>query len=110
MTNPITQQQVSRPFAFSNLSYKTQRLVIIISFSIIPLALLITFAYLPLFNMIRDSFYNWNGVRTREFIGFDNYITVFTKPVYFTVFKVSLYYFLSTFVQLGLALYFATIL
>ncbi len=110
MSTQLNQPQVSKPFAFSSLSYKTQRLVIIISFSFIPLLLLFTFAYLPLFNLFRDSFYNWNGVRTKEFIGFDNYVTIFTKPVYFSVFKVSLYYFLSTFVQLGLALYFATVL
>jgi ABC-type sugar transport system permease subunit len=114
MSNPINQQlvpqQVSRKFAFSNLSYKTQRLMIIIGFSFIPLLLLFTFAYLPLYNMIRDSFYNWNGVRARTFVGFDNYVTIYSEPKYFAVFKISLYYFLSSFVQLGLALYFATIL
>jgi raffinose/stachyose/melibiose transport system permease protein len=112
MANPITQQQATRSqsLAFSNLSYKTQRLVIIVSFSLIPLLLLLTFSYLPLYNMIRDSFYNWNGMRTRKFIGFDNYTQIFTNPEYFSVFKVSLYYFFSSFIQLGLALYFATIL
>ncbi len=110
MSNLINQTEVSKPFAFSSLSYKTQRLVIIISFSFIPLLLLFTFAYLPLYNMVRDSFYNWNGVRTREFIGLDNYFAIFTNPDYFSVFKVSLYYFFSTFIQMILALYFATIL
>ncbi|MEX1029749.1 MAG: sugar ABC transporter permease [Paenibacillaceae bacterium] len=110
MSNPITQQQISRTFAFSNLSYKTQRLVIIVGFSLIPILLLLTFAYLPLYNLIRDSFYNWNGVRTRKFIGFDNYAAIISDPKYFSVFKISLYYFLSSFIQLGLALYFATVL
>lgn len=110
MSNQINQPQVSRPFAFSSLSYKTQRLVIIIAFTFVPLLLLLTFSYLPLYNMIRDSLYNWNGVRTRKFIGLDNYIAIFTNPEYFSVFKVSLYYFFSTFIQMVLALYFATIL
>lgn len=44
------------------------------------------------------------------FVGLDNYKTIFTNPDYFSVFKVSLYYFFASFVQLGLALYFATML
>ncbi|MEF2964758.1 sugar ABC transporter permease [Paenibacillus sp. M1] len=96
---------------FKNLSYKTQRKVIIIAFSIIPVALLFTFAYLPVFNMFKYSFTDWNGYSKHyDYVGFENYKTIFTDPKYFTVFKVSLYYFLGSFVQLGLALYFATIL
>ncbi|GAA0135971.1 sugar ABC transporter permease [Paenibacillus sp. YSY-4.3] len=96
---------------FANLSYKTQRRIIIIAFSFIPVVLLFTFAYLPVFNMLKYSFTNWNGYsKTFDYVGFDNYKTIFTNPKYFSVFKVSLYYFGATFVQLGLALYFATIL
>ncbi|ALA44435.1 MULTISPECIES: carbohydrate ABC transporter permease [Paenibacillus] len=96
---------------FSNLSYSKQRLAIIVAFSFIPLALLITFAYLPVINMFKYSFSDWNGYSKRlEYVGFENYIKIFTDPEYFSVFKVSLYYFVATFVQMGLALYFATIL
>ncbi|URJ43236.1 sugar ABC transporter permease [Paenibacillus polymyxa] len=96
---------------FSNLSYSKQRLAIIVAFSIIPLALLITFAYLPVINMFKYSFSDWNGYSKRlEYVGFENYIKIFTEPEYFSVFKVSLYYFVATFVQMGLALYFASIL
>lgn len=96
---------------FSNLSYSKQRLAIIVAFSIIPLALLIIFAYLPVINMFKYSFSDWNGYSKRlEYVGFENYIKIFTDPEYFSVFKVSLYYFVATFVQMGLALYFATIL
>jgi multiple sugar transport system permease protein len=45
-----------------------------------------------------------------EYVGLENYKTIFTKPEYFSVFKVSLYYFFTTFIQMALALYFATIL
>ncbi|MNO15397.1 Inner membrane ABC transporter permease protein YcjO [compost metagenome] len=96
---------------FKNLSYKTQRKVIIFAFSLIPVALLFTFAYLPVFNMFKYSFTNWNGYSKHyDFVGFENYKTIFTDSKYFTVFKVSLYYFGATFVQMALALYFATIL
>jgi multiple sugar transport system permease protein len=96
---------------FKNLSYKTQRKVIIFAFSLIPVALLFTFAYLPVFNMFKYSFTNWNGYSKHyDYVGFENYKTIFTDSKYFTVFKVSLYYFCATFVQMAIALYFATIL
>lgn len=97
--------------SFSNLSYKAQRILIIFGFSLIPVVLLLTFAYLPVVNMIKYSFTDWNGLsKEMNFIGLDNYKTIFTNPDYFSVFKVSLYYFAATFIQMGLALYFATIL
>jgi len=96
---------------FKNLSYNTQRKIIIFAFSFIPVALLFTFAYLPVFNMFMYSFTNWNGYsKNFDFVGLDNYRTIFTDSKYFTVFKVSLYYFAGSFVQMGIALYFATIL
>ncbi|GGF74508.1 ABC transporter permease [Paenibacillus albidus] len=98
-------------FRLSNLSYKNQRIFIILLFSIVPVVLLFTFAYLPVIKMFQYSFTSWDGLSKKmEYIGFDNYKTIFTKPEYFAVFKVSLYYFFATFVQMGLALYFATIL
>lgn len=95
---------------FSNLSYKTQRKIIIFSFLIVPLTLLIVFSFLPVANMFWYSFTDWNGYSDKEYVGFENYKTVFVNPDYFSVFAVSLYYFFATFVQMGLALYFATIL
>ncbi|RCW74835.1 carbohydrate ABC transporter permease [Saliterribacillus persicus] len=95
---------------FSKLSYKSQRIVIIVSFLIVPLTLLATFSFLPVANMFWYSFTDWNGFSEKEFLGLENYKTVFTDPEYFRVFTVSLYYFFGTFVQMALALYFATIL
>lgn len=96
---------------FKNLSYKAQRKIIIISFSLIPVVLLFTLAYLPVFNMFKYSFTNWNGYsKSFDYVGFDNYKTIFTDSKYFSVFKVSLYYFAASFVQMAIALYFATIL
>lgn len=95
----------------SNWGYSAQRIFIICAFSIIPLALLFTFAYLPVINMFKYSFTDWNGYSKRfDYVGFENYTRIFSDPEYFKVFIVSLYYFVATFVQMGLALYFATIL
>ncbi len=85
-------------------------MVIIVTFLIVPLTLLGTFSFLPVANMFWYSFTDWNGFSEKNFIGLENYITVFTDPEYFQVFTVSLYYFVATFAQMGLALYFATIL
>ncbi|MBO2946032.1 sugar ABC transporter permease [Paenibacillus sp. F411] len=102
---------MSSKLSFSNLSYKAQRRVIIISFSLLPMILLITFSYYPLYRMVFFSFFNWNGFSAnREFIGLDNYVKVFSTPEYFSVFRVSLYYFFATFLQMAIALYFATLL
>lgn len=96
---------------FKNLNYKMQRRIIIFAFSLIPVTLLFTFAYLPVFNMFKYSFTDWNGYsKSYDYVGFENYKTIFTDSKYFSVFKVSLYYFVGSFVQMGLALYFATIL
>ena len=80
-------------------------------FLAIPLALLITFTYIPVGNMIWYSFTSWDGLdQNKEVVGFDNFVKIFTKPEYWQVFAVSLYYFAASFLQMGLALYFATIL
>ncbi|GAF64597.1 ABC transporter permease protein [Bacillus sp. TS-2] len=103
--------KIRHAFSLSRMNYKQQKIVIIIAFSIIPVGLLVTFSYLPLFNMLMYSFTSWNGTSPiKEFIGLSNYFEIFTRPEYFSVFTVSLYYFFATFIQMALALYFATIL
>lgn len=88
-----------------------QQWVIIITFLIVPLALLFIFTYLPLFDMVGYSFFRWNGTsKEKTWIGLDNYIEVFTRPEYLKVLKTSIYYFVGSVVQIVLALYFATIL
>ncbi|MGL9909676.1 carbohydrate ABC transporter permease [Enterococcus sp. DIV0213h] len=93
------------------MSQKMEKRLIIFSFTIIPLVLLLTFSYYPLVKMFQYSMTDWNGYSPNSsFVGIDNYRTVLTNPAYFTVFKTSMYYFIATFFQLGLALLFATIL
>jgi len=103
-------KQLFSKLSFSNISYKAQRNIIIVSFLAIPMALLVTFAFLPVISMFWYSFTDWNGYSEMNFIGLENYKTIFSNPEYFAVFRVSLYYFFATFVQLAIALYFATIL
>ncbi|UJF31378.1 carbohydrate ABC transporter permease [Paenibacillus hexagrammi] len=98
-------------FRLSNLSYRAQRIVIIALFSIIPIMLLVTFSYIPVLGMFKYSFTDWNGLSpTYNWVGFDNFITIFTDEKYYEGFINSIYYFLGSFVQLAIALYFATIL
>ncbi|QAA30312.1 carbohydrate ABC transporter permease [Clostridium manihotivorum] len=98
-------------FKVSKMSYSAQKKLIIVLFSVIPVALLLVFCYYPLVRMFEYSFTDWNGIsKDFNFVAFDNYKTIFSKPEYFKVFKTSIYYFLATFVQMGIALYFATVL
>lgn len=80
-------------------------------FLLVPIGLLLVFTYVPLANMLSYSVVEWDGLsKTREFVGLDNYVQFFTRPELFGVFGVSLYYFVGAFIQMGLALYLATIL
>jgi ABC-type sugar transport system permease subunit len=92
------------------LSYRQEKRIIIVLFLIAPLALLFTFSYLPILNMFSYSFTKWDGLGEKTFIGLQNFADLFTREENYKVFKVSLYYFAGSFVQLALALYFATVL
>ena len=91
-------------------SGKVNRQLCIITFMLVPLALLTVFTYIPFAKMIGFSFYDMKYIGSRQFVGLQNYIEVFTRKDCFNALKLSLYYFVASFVQLGLALYFATIL
>ena len=73
-------------------TYEGQKLYVSILFLVIPLALLLLFTFVPAFNMIIYSFQKRDqfGVDP-EFVGIDNYKTIFTNPDYFITFKNSLY-------------------
>ena len=80
-------------------------------FLLVPVGLLLLFTYVPLANLLDYSVYKWDGISpTRQFLGLGNYQQVFQRPELFGVFAVSLYYFVGAFVQMGLALYLATVL
>jgi raffinose/stachyose/melibiose transport system permease protein len=78
---------------------------------VVPLAFLVVFTYVPVANMFWYSVTDWDGLSpTKEFVGFDNYVEIFTRPELFGVLKVSLYYIAASVVQIFLALYFAAVL
>jgi ABC-type sugar transport system permease subunit len=97
---------------------KTERILLIICFLAIPLTSLILFTYVPLVDMVKYSMYHMRGFTDQNpvFVAFgadslyvDNYYTVFTNSEYWEPLKVSGIYLLGSFVQIALALYFATI-
>jgi len=80
-------------------------------FLVVPLAFLIVLTYVPVVNMFWYSFTDWDGLDpTKNLVGLQNYRDVFTQPDNLRVFYVSLYYFAASFLQMALALYFATLL
>ena len=91
-------------------SRKVQRIIVIVTFMIIPLLLLFVFTYLPFGEMISFSFYKMKYIGKKTFVGLNNYVSVFKRDDCFRALKLSLYYMLGSLVQLTLALYLATIL
>ena len=87
-----------------------QKPLVIVTFLAIPLLLLFTFTYLPFFKMVQFSMFKMKYLGAREFVGLDNYKEVFTRDDCFKALYLSLYYMIGSFVQLGLALFFATLL
>ena len=91
-------------------SRQGQKWMVLFIFLLVPLTLLFVFTYLPFAKMLQFSFYKMGYLGDREFIGLDNYKEVFTRPEYFATLKISIYYFVGAFIQMALALYFATLL
>lgn len=82
-----------------------QRRFLVTIFLLLPLFLLITFTYIPAFNMIRYSFYRWDGTApVMDYVGLDQYKILFTDSRYFGVMINSLYYLIGSFIQLFVAL------
>ncbi|MGN0242061.1 MAG: sugar ABC transporter permease, partial [Candidatus Weimeria sp.] len=94
-------------------SRKVQQVLIIIGFSLIPVALLMIFTYIPFGEMVKFSFYKMKyttPVENRQFVGWKNYLDVFRRSDCFGALKLSLFYMVGALIQLVLALYLATIL
>ena len=91
-------------------SRKVQRIIVMVTFMIVPLLLLFVFTYLPFGEMISFSFYKMKYIGKKTFVGLNNYVSVFKRDDCFRALKLSVYYMLGSLVQLTLALYLATIL
>ncbi len=94
-------------------SRKVQQVLIVIGFSLIPVALLMIFTYIPFGEMVKFSFYKMKyttPVQNRQYVGLKNYLDVFRRKDCFGALKLSLFYMVGALIQLVLALYLATIL
>lgn len=91
-------------------SGKGQKTLIIITFMTVPLLLLFVFTYLPFLKMFEFSLYNMKYIGPREYVGFKNYTEILKDKEVLNSLKLSIYYLIGSFVQLAIALYFATML
>jgi len=87
-----------------------QKIIVAVTFMLVPLFLLVLFTYLPFFKMVQFSLYQMKYIGNRFFIGLENYRDVFTRPEIFSSLRLSFYYLGASFVQLSLALFFASVL
>lgn len=108
---PATGQRTSRAVAAPPKNTKRKFSLTPYLFLFVGVGLLLLLTYVPAVSMIWYSFTDWNGLGpVGDWVGFDNYVEVFTNPRIFGVFGVSIYYFAASFVQMAVALYFAAIL
>ncbi len=92
------------------LTLKQQQRLIVVAFLAIPMALLITFSFYPATQLFTVSLTDWDGYApVREFVGLENYITLFEDPEQLHPLFVTLYYFVGAVIQLVLALWFAVL-
>lgn len=95
----------------NNLSYSTQRKIILIGFLALPLALLALFTYYPAVRLIYQGFTDWDGLSsTSNWIGLDNYKEIFTNSDLFGVFLNQIPYVIIGIIQNIIAILFAVIL
>ncbi len=87
-----------------------QKILLIVTFSAVPLFLLALFTYVPFAKMIKFSFFDMSYTKNKGYVGINNYLKVFSKSEYVGAMLLSLYYMAGAVVQLALALFFATLL
>lgn len=79
---------------------KKERNIMIVLFLIIPLTQLFIFAYIPIIFNVFLSFTNWDGLGDFDFVGFKNYIRIFTEDRYMSSFINTLWYLAASVPQL----------
>ncbi|EKQ56477.1 MULTISPECIES: sugar ABC transporter permease [unclassified Clostridium] len=112
ITNAETNTQVAagtnnskNKLSFSSLPYNKQKIIISVLFLMVPVTLLIVFTYLPAIAMAGYSFTDWDGItKTKDFVGLKNYKLIMSDVKYFTPLFVSFYYFVASFIQIGLGI------
>ncbi|WP_313344010.1 carbohydrate ABC transporter permease [Lacrimispora sp.] len=89
---------------------KVNRWLVILTFMFIPVFLLLVFTYIPFVKMMGFSFFDMKYIGKREYVGIQNYLDVFQRDDCFKALRLSFYYIGACFVQMSLALYFASVL
>lgn len=90
---------------------KRQEYITLAVFLIIPLLFLLYFSVYPVFSMFYYSFTDWRGtVGSQQFVGWKNYINVFTNENYRNVFKTAGYYLAAGILQQVVSLALAVML
>lgn len=80
-------------------------------FLFIPLTFLTIFGLLPIIHLIYLSFTSWNGIGwDYNYVGFKNYYTILSDPIYLQSLRVNFYYLVAGLLQMVIAYYFAVIL
>lgn len=76
------------------MSYRLQRKLVIVSFLFIPVSLLLLFLIYPVIMLFQLSFTDWTGLDVpKHYIGFQNYIKLFTTPEAWGTLKNNFIYF-----------------
>lgn len=91
-------------------SLRGQQTTVTIVFLAAPLLLFFVFTCIPFFNMVRFSFYDMKYIGEKIYVGFDNYISIFSRDDILQSLGLSLYYLGASVIQLSAALFFACIL
>ena len=91
--------------------YTGQKYTTTLLFLLIPVVLLILFTVIPAINMGIYSFQKRDQLGVSwEWVGFDNYVRIFTDGAYLQTFANSIYYLIGSFVQQAFALLIASVL
>ena len=92
-----------RKLGFSSLPYKKQKIIISLSFFMVPVVSPAVFTYFPAISMAGYSFTDWDGIsKVKNFVGLKNYQTILSDPKYFQPLFVSIYYLIASFIQIAL--------
>ena len=112
MAASATSMKTKKTFGQWFKSRKVQQWLVIVSFMIVPVLLLLVFSYVPFAKMFEFSLYKMKSYDSKNntYVGFKNYIDVFTRDDCFNSLKLAGYYIVASFIQLAMALFFATIL
>ncbi|CAI6066260.1 carbohydrate ABC transporter permease [Cohnella sp. JJ-181] len=95
----------------NGLSYQTQKRIILLCFMSVPLALLALFTFYPAVKLVWMSFTDWDGLEANPtWIGFANFVEVFTNRDLFGVFLNQIPYAVVGIAQNAIAIVFAVIL